>query len=980
MINKKPPLVYTALFFVILLFFSSIGKAQTTYISHFTTQDGLPSNNCFYTLQDSKGYIWVGTDAGVSRFDGRRFENFSIDDGLSDSQIIQLKEDKSGKIWFLTLNGQLSYFFNGRIFNENNDKLLKILKFNAIIVSFFEDSQGRMWFGTNKNILFMWDGKRLNKYIPKNSAAQLNNVFVHEDQQGRIWAFNAFCAQVYDGSTFKVATNVPLPISYKTMVNLPNRKLLYLAKNGLVLKTGWEQKLLFKINPALLNSDPGYFYASRDELWLSNSNGIFKFDTAGKSTNYLPKVAASQVVKDNKNNMWFTTGNGIYMLPNIKNRLYTIDQDFGLKCNAVKSILKDKNGRFWLGLDNGTINIIGKNKTIESKIELPDKKKYNRIKQLSIDSLHESVYFASDYGLGRISGIYSGRREISYLKEVNNSSFAIKNFSINDSSGLSIALSSGVIILKDRINSFKFSSSNLKKWQGFLDNRAYDVYYDRYKNLWFSNINGLAKFSENKLITFYKKNELLTKRINDIQELQDGTLVLATDGYGLVFIKGNKLVKRLTQTQGLANNVCKKLFIRDNVIWVITNNGINRIHKNKNELIIEAFEYTNPLLKNEANDLYIDKDTAYFATNKGLVYFYNKPAEQLMEPPNVHISSILVNHTILALNDPKIMLDPSSNTITFRYNAIDFQNQEMSFRYRLKSDAGWTETKNRRIEFSSLAPGEYRFELSAKTNNSKWSKPTSVAFVLKAPFWQSFWFLALLFLLAALTFYKIAVVVTKRQKNKEQEQLLLKNKILMLEQQALQAMMNPHFVFNVMNSIQHYINTKDTSSANKVLTGFARLIRKNLEICTKSFITLAEEIEYLELYLSLEKKRFGEKFKYNFNIDNDIDKEDTLIPSMLLQPYIENAIWHGIMPKEEGGQINIRIRFSQNDYLLIEIIDDGIGISNSLKSKIAGHESKGMSLTRERINLLNQIEANPIQIEVFQNGNSGTTVSIKVPY
>ncbi|WP_238326451.1 histidine kinase [Pedobacter heparinus] len=201
----------------------------------------------------------------------------------------------------------------------------------------------------------------------------------------------------------------------------------------------------------------------------------------------------------------------------------------------------------------------------------------------------------------------------------------------------------------------------------------------------------------------------------------------------------------------------------------------------------------------------------------------------------------------------------------------------------------------------------------------------------------------------------------------------------MLELRSLQMMMNPHFVFNVMNSIQHYINTKDSNSANKILTGFAKLIRMNLEICTKSFISLYEELEYLELYLSLEKKRLGEKFKYHIYLQNTIDKEETLIPSMILQPYIENAIWHGLMPKEDGGKLDIRIAFKGEDHLVIEIIDDGIGIDNSMKSKKGHHISKGMSLTRERINLLNQVEPNPIRIDVKQNGISGTFVSILIP-
>ena len=201
----------------------------------------------------------------------------------------------------------------------------------------------------------------------------------------------------------------------------------------------------------------------------------------------------------------------------------------------------------------------------------------------------------------------------------------------------------------------------------------------------------------------------------------------------------------------------------------------------------------------------------------------------------------------------------------------------------------------------------------------------------------------------------------------------------MLEQKALQAMMNPHFVFNVMNSIQHYINTKNTASANKILTGFARLIRKNLEMCTQSYITLVEEIDYLNLYLDLEKSRFGDKLQYAMNIGPHIDIEETFIPSMWLQPYIENAIWHGIMPKEEGGHLTINIWQQDENYLLIEIIDNGIGIENSLHLKKDTYQSKGMGLTHNRIKLLNKIEAKAIQLNVQQNGKTGTKVSIRIP-
>lgn len=964
---------------IILLLLSGYSYGQTAFVKHYSTKDGLPSNNCYYTLQDHKGYIWVASDAGVSRFDGKVFETFSIDDGLPDNQIIRLNEDRSGRIWFSALNGQLSYYYNGALFNEKNDKLLKLLKFNGIIVSFFEDSKGNIWFGTNKNVLVKWDGKSITKYVSASHSSQFINTFVYEDRFGRIWASSSHCLHLFNGSTFyRTAENIN-PISYKTALNRPDKTMLFLDGAGLNLRDGSQQKLTLKISSSLLTDNPGYFYAeNQDELWLTNNSGAFYLKSDGTRTHYLPGIMTSQVIKDNRNNMWFTTNNGIYMLPRKEKRIYILDQNHGLSNNGIKSLMKDHSGRLWLGMDNGTINVLTRPGYKVSHIDIPQKSKFNMIKQLGIDSSGKTVFFSSDYGLGMFKINSKMPEKISYLSETNNFGFVLKNFSLSKDNRMALALSSGVVMLKDPLHSLSFTSSKYKEGENFFSSRSYRVYYDRHQNLWFSNIHGFAEFSNGKLNPWYGQDPLLTKRINDIIQLPDGTMILATDGYGLLFFKNKKLIRRITRENGLSNNICKKLFVQQDYIWVVTNNAVNRIFL-KEKYPVESFDYTNSMLDNDVNELYIDRDTAYFATNHGLVFFANRPFDRTQEVPKVLISSIINNKKHLSISAPCLNLAPADNNITFYYSAIDFQNNSILYRYRLKSNSSWTETKNRRLEFSSLEPGRYNFELSARTSNSQWSEPVSMCFVLEEHVWQSLWFMGLLLLAASFSFYKIAVIVTKQQKDKEQQRLLLKNRILMLEQQALQAMMNPHFVFNVMNSIQHYINTKDTSSANKILTGFARLIRKNLDICTKSFISLEEEIEYLTLYLSLEKKRFGEKFNYNISIGDDIDQDETMIPSMILQPYIENAIWHGLMPKEDGGKIDIIIRHHTPDMLLIKIIDDGIGINNSLNTKTEGHESKGMSLTQERINLLNQIEANPIQITISQNGLSGTTISILIP-
>ncbi len=980
MIDKKTFRCLLSCLVLLYLMAPSPVLAQSTFIQHYSTKDGLPSNNCFFALQDSKGYLWFGTDAGVSRFDGRRFENFTIDNGLPDNQIIQIKEDKKGRIWFIAFNGEMSYFLDGIIYNSSNDKALQLLKFNAVVMSMFQDSQDRLWFGTNKNMLFMFDGKTLTKFAVKHTTNQFFFTYVNEDAKGRIWIYSNKSVKVYENGIFKESSDIPLePLSYKTMMNLPDNSLLYLDKAGLNYRKGNNNVLLNKIDPALTDGNPGYFYATHHELWLSNKNGVYHLDEKGKVTHYLQGIATVQVIKGSNENMWFTTSNGIYMLPRKENRLFIFDKSNGLSNDKVKSITRDKKHNIWLGLDDGNLNKVKQGTLKVDRIELSDKKNFNTgIKKLLLDEQNESLYFASDYGLGVLQNIYHSHPKFRFLKETNDQFFVIKDFSIDQKSGLSLALSSGVVLLKDRNKHLELDMDHIKKTVNFFNDRAYSVFFDPQGVLWFSNINGLNKSADFKIIQYHNE-ALLTKRINDIDQLPDGTLVLATDGYGLIFVRGDKIVYQFTQEKGLTSNICKDIYITsDNHVWVVTNNGVNRVCLVDGKPMVKTFEYTNALLRNDVNDVLVEADTAYFATNTGLVYFHHVPHQSAVDKPVALISSVEVNDRTKSLNQDKIILNPGSNKVVFSYTAIDFQGQNIVFRYRLKPGDPWTETRSRRMETSSLEPGKYTFEVSARTNNSKWGEAAKINLELKAQIWQTTWFMLLMFAMAGISFYGIAVVVTKKQKNKEQQKLLLKNKILMLEQKALQAMMNPHFVFNVMNSIQHYINTKDTGSANKVLTGFAKLIRKNMEICTKSYITIEEELAYLELYLSLEKKRFGNKLNYQIEVDNKLDKEETFIPSMLLQPYIENAIWHGIMPLETAGDLKVMIDLKEDHILQIEIMDTGIGIENSLKHKKSSHSSKGMSLTQERINLLNQIEAKPIQIKVQQNGAAGTSVFITI--
>ncbi|MBC8052460.1 MAG: histidine kinase [Sphingobacteriaceae bacterium] len=967
------------LHFLILMVCSLIGDkvlvAQTLNFRNYTVNNGLANSTVYYIHQDSKGFMWFATESGVNRYDGQNFQTFTMDDGLSDNEVLQIHEDSKGRTWFLTLNGKLSYYYRNKFYNAANDKVLQKTFCKASFISFFEDSRHRLWFSTNQREIVMLDGN--NVKIFSSHGPILANSFVTENEKSEIIILNRNDIYKLTNEGFIRLKSQYYPLSFKTsFINHATKKISFISKAGLVeYHNGmWilKRNIPDEINK---NGISNLFFDNDQNTWINTiGNGTYIINSSTKTPvqHLLKGKYITHGFLDADGNIWISTiGNGVFMLPESAKNMqhYTISD--GLSDNSIFSLVKAPDNKIVLGLKNGDINIIS-GKKISHKPLRNAQSAYNPIKQLFYDAENKSIWFASNNTLGEIK---QDNKTIRYLKERDNLTYALKSFSISKSGKLAIALAAGVDILKNKNAPLIFESPNLTNPSLHFPSRAYTVFYDSDERLWFSNINGLQheyKGEHNKL---YNLDPKLKQRITDITELPDKTLVCASYGFGVFILRNFKFVRAITTEDGLKSNICKKVFFANDYLWVITSKGISKISKNFN--LIANYQKENGLLSNEINDAVVDNGSVYVASNSGLSIFrVNVPHPKKKAIP-LNLNYILVNNEKASVAN-KLILNHESNNLTVNFIGIDYTNPTgIVYEYRLKDDLKWTRTATNTIEFGSLETGEYHLQIRAKGINSDWSKPIVIDFEIKPPLWKTTWFIFLVSLVLVPSILLIINTFYKRRRIKENEKLLAKTKIIALEQQALQAMMNPHFIFNVMNSIQHFINTKDTVMANQLLTGFARLIRKNLEICNKSYISLEEELSYLNLYLSLEKLRFGEKLKYVIDIDHEIDKEETLIPSMLLQPFVENAIWHGIMPKETEGNIRIVIRLKNDNQLDICIDDDGIGIENSYKLKKNDHISRGMELTQERINLLNKFDA-PIKLKVEQLLPEGTRVTIQI--
>jgi hypothetical protein len=366
---------------------------------------------------------------------------------------------------------------------------------------------------------------------------------------------------------------------------------------------------------------------------------------------------------------------------------------------------------------------------------------------------------------------------------------------------------------------------------------------------------------------------------------------------------------------------------------------------------------------------------------------------------NCYLSSIqLFGNTFFADSLPEYLksltLPYNKNFLTFTFSSTEFEQPErLVYTYKLTGmNENWIQTNfsNRTITFNNLQPGSYHLYFSVIQPDGRWSNSSTALHITITPaWWQRTWFITACIIAACILAFVLIRwrirTVRKQEQEKakqQQEKSRIEKEILELEAKALRAQMNPHFIFNCMNSIKSLIQKNEPEKAIDYLTTFSKLIRTIFQNSDKREITLHDEIETCRLYTQLESMRFSNKLTYNFDIAEEIDFKSILVPPLILQPFIENAIWHGLMPKAEGGMLYVHILEKENKiYCVVE--DNGIGRSVSMQNKFNGtateHQSKGIRLTQTRLELNSVLNQRNAKIEIIDKvGDEGKAAGTKV--
>jgi hypothetical protein len=705
-------------------------------------------------------------------------------------------------------------------------------------------------------------------------------------------------------------------------------------------------------------------------VYINESTGATEFNVhTGTSKKWLPGREVSRVFRDDEGNLWFTTlGKGLYRLNSAEFKNIIIRADPENTC-SVYSVKKNRNELF-IGADHNTAYrfiLPGFKDSGTKSLHWITK---NRI--LYVDRIKNGDFIiASDFGVHRVY------RDFRVVR--NNLPLGIKSvFKMNENE-LLIGTGWGAAIFD--LNKFRVMDTLWRE-------RCTTVYFQD-GITYVGTLNGLYLVKKDRSYVYAgATTSFLQKRISAMAESKDGTLWIASYDDGIIGYKNGRETVAITSRQGLTSNICLSLYVYNNFLWAGTNKGLNKIDLGRPGYPVTRYTSNDGLGSDVINAVIADSSTVYAATGAGLSIF-DEAKTKVSDSCRLYLLAVMNSGKDRIKDTSNLLLPYSDKRIRFEFAAISYRSgANISYRYRLNGlDEAWKDTKDNFLEYPTLPSGDYTLELKAINKFGIFSHLISVHFVVITPFWQSTWFYVLvLILFLSLTWLFVSFRIRgirKRQVEKE----MLNKRMIEMEHMALQSQMNPHLIFNCLNSIQQYIFDQDIYSANMYITKFANLIRATLHHSAKSYISMEDEISYLSTYLSLEKLRFKDKMEYSIEVDPGVDLQTIFIPPMLIQPYVENSIRHGLQPQVNiRGYIKIQLK-SAGDKLVVTINDNGIGREQAMQNRTHEHieyQSRGMSLTADRIRLINVMHGDDIRIEVIdlkddEDRALGTRVVIHFP-
>ncbi|MBZ0200211.1 MAG: histidine kinase [Ignavibacteriaceae bacterium] len=968
--------------------------SQTPSYYHYTSSDGLASSTVYDIIQDQNGFMWFATANGLSKFDGNQFTTFRINDGLNSNSIIAMAEGKNGELYFGNYEKGINVLKDGKIQNYFSE-----IKGNRLTISFLMIPRDENY----KQTIYAHGIYGGINAISESETIGFTKIHL-DPSRGAVYKLT----QLTNGKTIAATSDGLYDFENEKLIKLdiaglPNsdfysfcegdegsylagaKSIIYHIKNDKVIKR-YDVKEYGDVGISHI------FFDSNKNIWFSIMNKGFYFIPKGSdkiinigSKMGLQNSLVNKYFEDNEGNIWISTfGKGVYCLNNLYLKSY--NENDGLSNNTIYSIVKENSGKIIIGTFNG-INIL-------------EDGKFRRIKKNIGKPLTEYIYGIKNFDNTIYVGVSLVNQKVTKVTSEGINFYMVDRQSFAKTKDGLYLFGTGqdYIIVNRRLN---FTDEGIHLFYTFRDssnqNRINDIFEDSQKNVWIATANGLCKLSGLSYTadkvkgekSFFPDDPVLNSRINSVtQDNQNNVWFAGVNGIARYNLDSDSVT---TYTNLLGHDLSASNFItfdKKGRLWLANMKGLFLIDGNTIKLLTGK----TGLPSSEVLSLFFDEseNLLYVGTSNGLSFLYVDLFDSYnYDSPELKILNIRAGDSVYT-NYNNLVFKPDQHDVYVNFKALNFSSPG-SVQYRYKLDTEWIITEYDALNFISLKSGNYNLQIMAKAQNTEWSKPYSITFSILPRFVETAWYDVLIIL--SFGFVSLLLFAWRWNINnkKRQAELELTERINELKHQALSAMMNPHFIFNSLNSVQYLINCQRNEEANDYIAMMAKLIRKNLDTAGSGFILLSDEIKRLKLYLDLEKLRFQEKFAYEIITGNDVDTNLIMIPNMIIQPFAENSLWHGIINSGSAGNLSVSFTFEDVEIdsiisrsLIIKIKDNGIGLAAARNNKKEDHISKGIKIVEERLKLLSakmQLPQ-PIMFEdlsVRSDESHGTEIIISLP-
>jgi ligand-binding sensor domain-containing protein len=992
--------------------------------NHLSSRDGLSNDNVRCIIQDARGLIWIGTEDGLNRYDGTGFRVYRHSDtdssSICNNDIRSMAIDNEKMIWMSTGNGLCRFDpVTGRSINyyhqkNNSNSLLHNYESTPFI-----DSKGRLWLATPVGIqLFDYHHNRFTTYrMPSFANADEHfNYFsrIQEDRSHRLWALSFFGAYLIDEQTGQLR-----PYHRDGVASMLT---LYQASNGEIYTGEWqggikrfypdtkkyEQVSALKKDNGIV-SDIGEWKDHNGRNWLCvamDEGFLLKDLQTDRSAFYVHdhKDPSSinafypcRLFTDKENRVWLASENGVCVIDpagqyfSTHYLYYQVDENNPKKTGVPRAMLETDDGVMlsaWFAKGLSHYDKNWKLVKFESKVPAYSKSLYAS----AINGIYRAgdgiTWFCTDSGLVKHQATKYSIFIPPAATNATRGDFIVRGI---------LRRPDGLFWLKARQNGiylFDPATGNfLRQYKVGEKNLAGDVYslcYDQQSNLWVGSSEGVFLLDD-KADTFQQISYASPGKI-DAPQVYDllcdtANMIWGASYNGLVKIDVTKRTAQLmTINDGLPDNILFRVQEdKNHFLWLKSQKGIIRYDK-QSEFLFFTHENGLPDVYNAVLGLFD------FTRNGRLLVGFNGSVTEF-NPYEIHsaktVPDLLLCDTYIDskpvdLSNNRLTLAPGQKTLQVHFAITSYSIPSLNkYYYKVPGITNdWQEASNGNVSFSSLPHGHYTLYLKGINNNGTSSNEYQVAIVI-----QPYWYQTLAFKIAAgLLFSIIAYTMYRWRLNGVRKQAALRQKIVETEMQALRAQMNPHFIFNSLNSIENFIMQNERRLASDYLNKFARLVRMILDSSRNELVPFSKDMEALQLYVDLEQLRFNNKFEYNVSVDAALLHGDYKVPSLLIQPYVENAIVHGLAHCEEDDLFLSVKATLENDCIKYVIQDNGVGRETAAqynRQNKPHHASVGLKITEERINIFNrQTSANGSIVidDLFpgRTGAAGTKVQITI--